>query len=206
MRAKKSPKKPVRPIHFVVCRLIDPETGESVGALRPSSGIDAYLMRQRGFRVGQEVRADPKQPRNPKFNRLVHVLGQYLVEHVEGFENLDSHGAIKRVQLEADVCCELVEIDASPVVTAILAVADSLLGAAAARMLAAVLPDIKTVPVKQAKSLSFDSMPEHQFRQVWEAICRHVAEHYWPDLTEDTIEAMAGLMPQQVPQQMTAAA
>lgn len=195
---KKTQKKPSRPIYFTARKLMDPETGELVGALVPSSDIDRQMMRRRGFRNGQEVRCDPKQPRNPKFHRLVHVLGQYLVEHVEGFENLDCHGAIKRVQLEANVACEVVEIDAAPVVSAILAVAESLLGAAAAKMLAAVLPDIKTVPVKQAKSLAFDSMPEHQFRQVWEAICRHVAEHYWPDLTEEAIEAMAGLMPQQV--------
>ncbi len=195
---KKAPKKAPRPIHFTVCKLVDPATGELVGALVPSSGIDAYLMRQRGFRTGQELRADPKQPRNPRFNALVHVLGKYLVENVEGFESLDSHGAIKRVQMEADVCCELVEIDASPVVNAILAVAESLLGAAAARMLAAVLPDIKTVPVKQAASLSFDTMPEDKFRLLWEGICRHVAMNYWPDLDQETIEQMAGLMPEGV--------
>ncbi|MFZ3193716.1 MAG: hypothetical protein WA154_11005 [Moraxellaceae bacterium] len=192
---KKSTKRPSRPIYFTARKLVDPETGEMVGALVPSSDIDRHLMRQRGFKTGQEVRCDPKQPRNPKFNRLVHVLGQYLVEHVEGFENLDCHGAIKRVQLEAGVACEVVEIDATPVVSAILAVADSLLGAAAARMLAAVLPDIKTVPVKQAASLSFDAMPEDKFRQVWDGVCRHVAEHYWPDLDQDVIEQMAGLMP-----------
>lgn len=31
---------------------------------------------------------------------------------------------------------------------------------------------------------------------LWEGICRHVAEKYWPDLTEEQIADQAGLMPE----------
>jgi hypothetical protein len=47
-----------RPIYLVVRKLVDPDTGELVGALVPANDVDARLMRERKFHVNREVRAD----------------------------------------------------------------------------------------------------------------------------------------------------
>lgn len=183
-------------IYFTVRELADPDTGELVGALVPSSPVDRALMRRRKFAKGHEVRADLTKARNPKFHRLVHALGLMVSEHVEAFQDMDAHETLKQLQVEANVCCEVQTINATPVVAAVLKAAESLLGGAAARMLQAVLPEIKTIEVKVAQSMAFDEMDETEFRRLFDRICRYVAETYWPDLDQETITAMAGMMPE----------
>jgi len=46
------------------------------------------------------VAAQITKLRNPKFNRLVHRIGQLVVANIEAFAGLDAHTAIKRMQLE----------------------------------------------------------------------------------------------------------
>lgn len=164
-----SPKKRLRPIYMVVRRLIDPDTGALVGALVPSSDIDSRLMRQKRIRVGQEVRADLKRPRNSKYHRLVHVLGMMMIEHVEAFASMDTHEAIKRLQRESGICCEEQEIE---------------------------VPGFGKLVVKVAQSIAFDEMEEGEFRRLYEGICDFVGEKYWPGLDADKIEEIVGVMPQ----------
>jgi len=87
-----------RPVQLVVMQLVVPETGELVGALVPAHPIDRRILKERRFGIGKQLRADLKQSRNPKFWRLAHVLGAFLVDHVEGFEGLGPHDALKRLQ------------------------------------------------------------------------------------------------------------
>ena len=86
--AKAKAKRARRPIYLLVRKLVDPETGELVGALVPANMIDQRLLRERKFNVGREVRAELKQSRNPAFHRLAHALGHLLVDNVDGFEAL----------------------------------------------------------------------------------------------------------------------
>ena len=79
---RKKAKRASRPVYLVVRKLVDPDTGELIGALVPAHPIDARLMRDRKFHVNREVRAELKQRRNVKFHRLAHAVGQLLVEHV----------------------------------------------------------------------------------------------------------------------------
>ena len=44
------------------------------------------------------------------------------------------------------------------------------------------------------RSLSFDSMDEAEFHDAARAICRHIAECYWPSLSPEKIENMASCM------------
>lgn len=140
-----------RPVHLVVRRLVDPDTGEEVGALVPANAIDARLLRERKFHAGREVRAELKQPRNVAFHRLAHAVGHLLVDHVEAFRDLTAHEALKRVQREAGVCCEPFEIDLGP---------------------------LGKVQAMQARSLAFDEMEEDEFRGFFEGITAYIAEHY----------------------------
>lgn len=167
-----------RPVYLVVRRLVDPATGEEVGALVPANPIDARLLRERKFHAGREVRAEMKQPRNVAFHRLAHAIGHLLVDNVEEFRDLSAHEAIKRVQVESGICCEIVEMDASPVVSALLDAAEAVLGKGARKVLAAVLPAIRVIPVKQARSLSFDELEEDDFRTFFDGITAYIAEHY----------------------------
>lgn len=154
---KTAAKRARRPLYLVVRRLMDPETGEVVGAWVPANGIDQRLMRERGYRVGTEVRADMKKPRNQKFHRLAHALGGWLVDNLAAFEGVDSHGALKRLQREAGVCCESQEIDLGP---------------------------LGKVAVSVPESLSFDSMEQGRFDEFWAGVTAHLRNTYASAMTD----------------------
>lgn len=189
-RKKRDPKH----IMLRVERVIVQSTGEVVGALVPRFATDQRLMRERGYRVGNDLRAELTKPRNLSQHRKAHLLGSLVVAQIEGFESLDSHAAIKRLQREAGVCCDVEQIEASPVVDAILAAAERMLGQAAARMLSAVLPDIRTIDVLVPRSLAFDRMDQGEFELFYRGICQHVCASYWPQCTPEQVEDMAELM------------
>lgn len=155
---------------------------------------DRRLLKERGYRVGDELRAELSKPRILGQHRKAHLIGQLCVEQLEGFERENSHSAIKRLQRESGICCELQAIDASPVVEAILAAAQTLLGAAVTKMLRAVLPEIKTIEVSVPQSLAFDRMEQGEFEQFYRGLCGYVCAEYWPHLTADEVAAMAELM------------
>lgn len=155
--SKAKAKRAKRPVYLVVRKLIDPETGELVGALVPANLIDQRLLRERKFNVGREVRAELKQSRNPAFHRLAHALGHLLVDNVEGFEGLDAHGALKRVQAASGICCEPLEIDLGP---------------------------LGNVSVQQPRSIAFDEMDEAEFGEFFRGICDYIDRHYLSGLTD----------------------
>lgn len=192
--APRRKRKERRHILFRVERAVIESTGEVVGALVPRFATDRRLMRDRGYRMGDDLRAELSKPRHLGQHRKAHLLGGLVVAQLEGFEGLDQHAAIKRLQRESGVCCEVEQIDAAPVVTAILAAAETMLGAAATRMLKAVLPEIKQIDVLVPQSLAFDRMEQGEFEGFYAGICQHLAERYWPDCDQEQIERMAELM------------
>ena len=141
-----------RPVYLVVRKLMDPDTGEVIGALVPAHPIDQRLLKERKFHVNREVRAELKQPRNVAFHRLAHAVGHLLVDNVEEFRDLTSHEALKRLQREAGVCCEPFEIDLGPV--------------------------LGKVTAMQARSLAFDELEEDEFRTFFDGITAWIGEHY----------------------------
>lgn len=147
-----------RPIYLVVRRVVDPDTGEEIGALVPAHPIDRRLMKERRFHAGREVRAELKQPRNPAFHRLAHAVGHLLVDNVEAFRDMDAHGAIKEIQAKTGVCCEPLEID---------------------------LGSLGKVTAQVPRSLAFDEMSEDEFAQLFEAITAYIGEHYAHVMLED---------------------
>ena len=149
-------KRATRPVYLLVRKLIDPDTGELVGALVPANLIDQRLLRERKFHTGREVRAELKQPRNPAFHRLAHALGHLLVDNLDGFESLSAHDALKRIQTEAGVCCEPLEIDLGP---------------------------LGPVTVMQPRSIAFDEMDGGEFEEFFRGICDHIDSRYLPGLT-----------------------
>jgi hypothetical protein len=144
-----------RPIYLMVTRLIDGRTGCDVGALIPANDIDARLLRERGFHMGKEIRAELKQSRNPAFHRLVHAIGNLLVDNVEEFRDLSGHDAIKQVQAKSGVCCdpEKFVID---------------LGSFGRHEVDRMVP----------RSIAFDEMEEGEFKQFFEGITSYIGDHY----------------------------
>ena len=76
-------------------------------------------------------------------------------------------------------------MDASPVVKALLDAAETVLGAGARKVLAVVLPEIRTIPVKVAQSLAFGSMEEEDFAAVFKGITAWIGEHYAQVMLDD---------------------
>jgi len=124
------------------------------------------LADDRRIRVGDIVFAEIRKPRNPRFHRLAHAIGRLAAENIEAFEGLDAHRVLKRLQWESGVGCEemLVSIGG------------------------------QSATVRWPASLSFESMDEGEFHEVMRGLCRHIAQTYWPDCTEDQIAQMAETM------------
>jgi hypothetical protein len=141
------------------------------GALVPADNYAASMLRARGYAIGDLLSADLKKPRNPKFNRLVHRIGQLAVRNLESFAGLDAHMAVKRLQIEGKVACDEIGINVIGYGTV-----------------------IQLIP----RSLSFESMDEGEFHQAARGICRTIAERYWPTMTEDQIAEMAESMVDEV--------
>lgn len=163
MARPKVAKRAKRPIYFTVERLVRVSTGEEVGALVPRYRCDAKEMRARKYCVGTELRAELKKPRNPKFHRLAHALGQLAVDHIEGFESLSAHDALKRLQRECGVQCESQELDLGP---------------------------LGKVPVSVPRSIAFDELDEGEFGELFAGVVLHIRKAYWPTLSEEAIEEL----------------
>ena len=57
------------------------------------------------------------------------------------------------------------------------------------------VPEIGFVEVRTPRSLSFASMDEGDFKITFKGLARYIAAEYWPSLTEEQIEEMSEVMP-----------
>lgn len=161
-QAKKPGKPKPMPIYLTVRKLMDPVTGQIVGAFVPNCDTDQHYLRERGYKVGEKVRAVLTKPRNEKFNRLVHGLGHLIVENIEGFEGLRAHDAIKKLQSIAKIHCHIETLTIEDVVVQ------------------------RFIP----QSLSFDSMDEYTFQDFWSQCCKYLIDKHWLNLTEEELTEM----------------
>jgi hypothetical protein len=173
------------------------DTGQRVKAMVARFATDRRIMAERGYRVGDEVRAVLTKARVIEHHRKAHLLGQMVVAQVDGFESETSHSALKRLQVASGVLCELESIDAAPVVEALLSASQAVLGPSATDMLRAVLPKIEKIQVTVAQSLAFDRMSQEEFAKFYTGICTYLALTYWPSLTAEQVEAQAELFDSQ---------
>lgn len=174
-----------RPVYGVWVHVVIPETGESRLAFVARDETDKRILKERGMRNGLECRAEFKMSRNVKFHKLAHVIGHLLVDNVEEFRGVGAHDALKAVQLKSNTACDMIEMDATPVISAILDACESIIGHGARKMLAAVLPEIKTIPVKIARSIAFDEMAQDEFVEFFEGITEYIGLHYSSVMLDD---------------------
>lgn len=165
--ATKRTKRPSRPTYAIWRPVIDRETGEEYLALRASTRWDQAACKARGYRVNDEVRLEIKKPRNAKFHALAHALGALLVQNVPGFETMDGHSALKRIQRECGVHCEESTVE---------------------------VPGVGQLALKVPRSIAFDSLDEGEFTELWDACCKWITQKYWPQLDPSAIEEMVEMM------------
>lgn len=144
-----------RPIYLTPMRLVDPTTGEEHAALVPAHPIDQRLCRERGYRIGHEYRAEIKAARNAAFHRLAHAIGNLLVDNVEKFSGKSGHDALKQVQADSGVFCDVERF-----------VID--LGQFGRHEVE------RNVP----RSIAFDECEEDEFRTFFDGITAYIGEHY----------------------------
>lgn len=132
--------------------------------LIPADRFAAGQWSSRNYRVGDILKVDATKLRNPKFNRLVHRIGQLVVANIDAFTGLDAHTAVKRLQIEGKVACDEIGI---------------------------MVPGYGMIIQLIPRSLSFESMDEAEFNEAARGICRTIAERYWPTLSPEAIESMA---------------
>ncbi|MBU0703811.1 MAG: hypothetical protein KKC18_08080 [Chloroflexi bacterium] len=137
------------------------------GGFQPADAHAEAELRGRNYRIGDLVSAEIRKPRNPKFHALAHALGAIVRENIEGFEGMGAHEVIKRLQLESGASCDELIVD---------------------------YPGAGKCKVVTARSLSFESMDQAEFHGLMAALCRHVAEKYWPTMDPGKIEQMIGLV------------
>lgn len=137
------------------------------GALAPADGYTESRLRARGFKLGDEVLVQITKARSPGFHRLVHQFGVMLVDNLDAFTGMDPHAALKRLQIEANVGCDEVALN---------------------------FPGIGPCTYRVPRSLSYESMDQGEFELAFRAFTRYIAKTYWPSLTPEQIERMAGFM------------
>lgn len=139
----------------------------SKGCLTPASRSDAETLRAKRYGIGDVVFCELTKPRNPGFHRLAHAFGTMVIENIEAFEHLSAHDALKRIQIEGDIGCDALMLS---------------------------MPGIGPVSYRMPRSLSFESMDESEFREVFTGMCRYVADRYWLDLDAEQVASMAEVM------------
>jgi hypothetical protein len=152
--------------------MMHPATGELCLALVPRFASDLRNMRQRGYKAGDTVKSELRKIRDQAQWRRAHRLGQLVAENIEPFTGLDSHAAIKRLQAESGLCCDVITSK---------------------------LPGYGTLTTHQPRSLAFDEMDEAEFTPFYSGLCRYIAQTYWPTLTPEQVAEQADMMPNHTP-------
>lgn len=140
MTTRPTTKRVRRPIGFTWTEITVAGTGEVVLCLVPTTRWDRAMCADRRWKPGAELMADPVKARNVGLWRLAHRLGTFLVEHVEGFELLDAHRALKKLQTDSGIGVIEEEFD---------------------------LGELGKVRRRVAESLNFSDMEDTDFRRLW---------------------------------------
>ena len=142
------------------------------GGFAPADCSSAIALRSKKYRVGDLVFAQITKPRNPLFHRLVHRFGTLVANNINAFTGCDAHDVLKRLQVEGDIGCDHVGLN---------------------------FPGIGPCVYRIPRSLSFESMEDGEFSEIYRAFAQYVSATYWPTLTAKEIQEMASAMPEETP-------
>ena len=134
------------------------------GALVPADAHSQQRLREKGYRVGDILAAELIKPRHPGFWRLAHRIGALCAQNIDAFSSLSPHQAIKKLQFDAGVGCDITETE---------------------------IPGLGTLVSKQPRSLAFESLDQGEFYELMKGLCGHIAATYWPHLSAEAVQEMA---------------
>jgi hypothetical protein len=140
------------------------------GALVPADQYTQERLRAKGYNTNDVLTATLRKDRSTGFHRLVHVFGQLCAENIDRFAGMNAHAVLKAIQYEGDIACERMMVN---------------------------LKGFGMVEVRIPMSLSYESLDEGDFREIFSAMCGHVAEQYWKGLTAEQVEEMTQVMVEQ---------
>lgn len=160
-------KKPPR-IYAEVREVIDVASGRRCYGLLAEDDVQRAAMKERGFKKGMRVALDVHAERCYSQWMQTHKLGQLLVANVDGFESLDAHKALKKVQQAGDIECEHEAFD---------------------------IPGLGKVTRSVARSLAFDEMGQDVYDRVFKALCQYIGATYFGGLDDVAVAEMIDLMP-----------
>lgn len=150
---KKQIKRKPEPVHLRVIQ----------GGFAPADSYAQTQLRNKKFKIGDVVKCDVRKLRNPRFNRLVHRIGQLCAANIDEFTGMDPHKVIKRLQLEGNIYCDEISIKPYSIL-----IVDSVLKAVRPilDLFGLHLSNDGLLVVRIPQSLSFDSMDEQEFHDV----------------------------------------
>jgi hypothetical protein len=137
------------------------------GGFQPADGYTQERLKAKGFKVGDLVASTLSKPRVYWQHKKAHVLGKLVAENLDGFAGMSPHAVLKRLQIESGVGCETIGV---------------------------IFPGIGPCQYRIPVSLSYDSMDQTEFEEVYSGFCQHVIDKYWPTMTEEQIEIMGELL------------
>ena len=137
------------------------------GALVPADAHSQQRLREKGYRVGDILAAELIKPRHPGFWRLAHRIGTLCVQNIDAFSSLSPHQAIKKLQFDTGLWCDITETE---------------------------IPGLGTLVSKQPRSLAFESLDQGEFYELMKGLCGHIAATYWPHLSAEAVQEMAESM------------
>ncbi|TBW57486.1 hypothetical protein EZI54_07445 [Marinobacter halodurans] len=159
--------------------------------------IDREKCRRARFTRNSIVEATIQTPRNPRLHRLAHRFGQLCCQHLPGFEALDAHQAIKKLQRDSGVGCELSRIKGPAILNAIDRAMVEQFGLAGENLMDQLEPLLKSVEVDAniPISLSYSNIDNDEFRTIARGLAHYVSETYWPELSPDEVLSLTGIDP-----------
>lgn len=137
------------------------------GGFVPADNWVKQELAARKYHIDDIVFCTFTKPRNPQFNRLVHAFGELIHQNIQGFEYLDAHMTLKRLQAESGIGCD---------------------------QIAVTKPGKKREILNIPQSLAFESMDEGTFSKFYKEIAEYVAATYWQGLSAEQIQEMAEMM------------
>lgn len=137
------------------------------GVLAPQDEFARERLREKGYRQGDIVAADLFKERTSYLNRRAHAFGKLLTHHLDAFDGMTAHTALKRVQIESNAHCDEIGLN---------------------------FPGMGPCVYRIPKSFNFKDTDEAAFKAAFGSMCAHVRKRYWPELQEDQIDEMVKVM------------
>jgi hypothetical protein len=144
------------------------------GSFVAADQISRNILRRKKITRNSLVRLVVSKPRDYGRWKKAHQLGTFIALNIEEFARftlesgrVDSHGALKHLQVLSGVECDEARITIST---------------------------NEEILMRTPLSLAFDEMDETRFQAAYAGFCQYVINRWWPDMDEFQIEQAASLI------------